>query len=226
MWSCILVRWRSSKFLNWFNPHCLLPPSQLSIATMQQFTTMGVPAPHTSTRGNCLTVASGSEWSVCLRTQAEWLVFQYPRYSLHRDQTENTVPLLMWVSWSHVPLLQKCLLGLGHVATLTPAALILSHDTATTYVCWADPLQQPSPWLHYFTSQVSWHNIHIHETETSGKTDPWPIPTFYLHTRNMCTKDKSTIGWTYSCEKNNSDKIQHFDNHWDAGCYWPLSSFF
>jgi hypothetical protein len=60
-----------------------------------------------------------------------WLLFQFSRYSLCKDPTENTISLLMWVMWYHVfhcsstvcpvpECVQDCFLKLSYCCVMLP----------------------------------------------------------------------------------------------------------
>jgi hypothetical protein len=82
--------------------------------------------------------------SACLRdlsrlsTRSDWLAFRFFRRSFCTDATENTVPLLMWVTWSQVFYCS----GTVRLAPPLPTALLLLRDaitvgdvTCSTVVC-------------------------------------------------------------------------------------------
>jgi hypothetical protein len=222
IWFCILVWW-SSKFENRLNPQWLSLVLQL---TQRCYGTIynngGTCASHTSTKGD--TVVSVSEWSACLQTLAEWLSFWFSRHSLRMDPIENTDPLLIWYHMFHCS--SNVCLGLDHVATLTPAALLLSHDVTSVaktiflLSCSLAIAISLAPLFHFsgimsqYTYAWSWniwqnwalaysHILFAHEKQ--------------VHRRKI--KNQTNI---FLWKQYNSDKIQHFDAHWYAGRYWSL----
>jgi hypothetical protein len=111
---------------------------------------------HTSTRGDCLTTVSDSDWSIWLQTLSrlltwtEWPVCWFCKYSLHMDPTENTVLLLMWVTYNMFHCSGAVRLAPDCMATLLP---MLSYYFVTS------PLSQRR--CGYQATALQWQSLLI-----------------------------------------------------------------